>query len=160
MSNETIALLLEQIDSLRKALFSALNDVRKELGGKIDDSAIERREQIKDLMEKGCHQGQLDRQTIAQHEASLKRLENLWASLAINTKCKEPQQSEETGKNFKFQLGKVIGGTWAGYSSYDICKIVFVLFVCGILSYLIYAHVQLQKQIVMVKQQTSMVGKP
>jgi hypothetical protein len=129
MGNETIVLLLEQIDSLRKALFGALNDVRKELGEKIDDSASERRAQIKELMETGCHQGQLDRQTIAQHKASLERLENLWASLAIGTKGKE--QSEDGGhKKFSIDLKKM-KFNFTDFRATDIVVILIALMLGG-----------------------------
>ena len=72
----------------------------------------------------------------------------------------DTEEYRDDAKNFRFNFLKVFGGSWKGYSSYDICKILFVLFVCGILSYIVYEQFQLQKQVKQVKQQTSMVSQP
>ena len=67
------------------------------------------------------------------------------------------QNDREATQDFRFHFLKIFDGSWKGYSSYDICKIVFVLFVCGILSYIVYEQYQVQKQLKVVKIQTSQV---
>ena len=64
------------------------------------------------------------------------------------------EEDRENTRNFRFHFLKIFDGSWKGYSSYDICKITFALFICGILSYLVYAHVEVKKQLATVRMQS------
>jgi hypothetical protein len=98
-----IDLFLGEIGKLRTSVFEGLNEVRKELGDKIDKSASERRVQIEDLKEHGCHQGKIDRL----------RLESIEVRLADCFTSGQVSSSSDDKKKVKIGFGKYkidIGG--------------------------------------------------
>ena len=129
MEEFTMKFITDELGKLRTAVFSAINDVRLELGKKIDDSANERRTQIAHLTAQGCAQGQIDRFKTQDHDIRLEKIEGFLLNGGF---APVTERESDRSKKFNLSYGKLKTAI-SGFKASDVVLIIMACVLGGIL---------------------------